>query len=461
MGAPATTRTSAAVSTQQLSWGEKISYGMGNFGTQMVFNPATTFMVFFYTDIAGIAASTVGTMLFVSRFFDVLNPGMGILVDRTNTRWGKARPWLLWMAVPFGISAALLFTTPNLGPTAKIVYAFITYNLAFTLIYTPVDIPYASLLPLMTTERHERTLLSVVRMILSNAGIVISFAITMPLVKYLGDGKQGWQRAFMIFGAIATVSLLACFAGTKERVQSTGHGGSGVPLKAGFSALIHNKYVMLLGSLLMVLFLMLGVLVANLYYCRYFLNKAELFGPLMTMMVLAQIVGMFFTPWIVKKLGKRNTALAGMVVTIVGQLVLYIQPLTFTLLAVGTIIKGLGAAPLIGTAFAMGADAIEYGEWKDGFRIDGLVFGALALMMKISIGIGNVLVGWILAWGGYVAAADVQTASALQSIKVLFLHLPLLFYVVALLILLAYNLDKRFPEIAAELQRRRSGLQHS
>jgi glycoside/pentoside/hexuronide:cation symporter, GPH family len=456
MGAPATMPKNAATNAGNVSFGEKVAYGMGNFGTQMVFNPATTFMVFFYTDIAGIAAATVGTILFLSRFLDVLNPVMGVIVDRTNTRFGKARPWLLWMAVPFGIAAALLFTSPNLGPTAKIIWAFVTYNLAFTLIYTAVDIPYSSLLPLMTTDSQERTTLSVVRMILSNAGIVISFAITMPLVKALGDGKQGWQRAFMIFGALAVVSILVCYAGTKERIKATGHSALQVPLKDGVSALFRNKYFVLLGSLAVTLFLMLGLLVANLYYCRYFLHKAELFGPLMTMMVLAQIFGMFFVPRIVKTFGKRNTALAGLLVTMAGQLMLYVNPLTFTLLAIGTVIKGLGAAPLIGTLFAMCADSIDFGEWQSGFRIDGLVFGAMALAMKISIGIGNVLVGWILAWGGYVAASEAQSAKALEAIKILFLHLPLLFYVIAFLILLGYNLDKRYPEIAATLQQRRA-----
>lgn len=459
MGAAAPTTDLNA--TQKASFGEKVAYGMGNFGTQMVFNPATTFMVFFYTDVAGIAAATVGTMLFLSRFLDVLNPVMGVIVDRTHTRWGKARPWLLWMAVPFGIAAALLFTSPNLGSTAKVIYAFITYNLALTIIYTSVDIPYSSLLPLMTNEPHERTAFSVTRMILSNAGILLTFAVTMPLVNAFGGGRKGWQWTFVCFGALAIVSLLICFSGTKERVKVSAHSDKGVAIKDGIATLIRNKYFLLIGGLAVTLFLMLGVLVANLYYCRYFLHKAELFGPLMTMMVIAQITGMFFTPAIVKKLGKRSTALAGLVVTMLGQLMLYITPLTFTLLAVGTIIKGLGSAPLIGTMFAMIADTIDYSEWQTGFRIDGLVFGAIALMMKLSIGMGNVLVGWILAWGGYVAASDVQSPKALEAIRILFLHLPLAFYLISCLILLSYNLDKRYPAILAELQQRRAGLQQN
>ncbi len=441
--------------SEKIAFSEKISYGMGNLGTQMVFNPATTFIVFYYTDIVGIAAATVGTILFLSRLLDVLNPFMGVLVDRTNSRFGKARPWLLWMAIPFSIGAVLLFSVPSISPAGKVIYAFITYNLAFTLIYTAVDIPYSSMLPMMSAQSNQRTMFSIIRMILANGGVLLSFAVTLPLVQYFGGGAQGWHRAFLVFGAISLVSLLICFAGTKERVRSSSAHKAAVPLKQGLTALIRNKYWLLIAALGMSLFLILGLLVANLYFCRYFLHRAELFGPLMTMMVIAQIVGMMFCPPIVKKFGKRNTAIIGMIVTIIGQLIIFIDPMSYTVIVVGTVIKGLGAAPLVGTLFAMCADTIEYGEWKFGFRTDGLVFGATALTMKISIGLGNVIVGWILAWGGYVSGADVQSASALVSIKLLFLILPLVIYFIALAILWAYKLDKHYPAIAAELQQRR------
>jgi MFS family permease len=188
------TTESAAIkneSTSGVGIREKLSYGAGNFAEMMIYNPATAFIVFFYTDVVGIAAATVGTLLLVSRAFDLFNPVMGIIVDRTHSRHGKGRPWLLWLAVPFGVSAVLLFTVPPLGMIGKIVYAFITYNLALTIIYTAVDIPYSAMLPLQTTDPHDRTMLSIYRMTFSMLGMMFSFAITQPMVKLFGSGGAG------------------------------------------------------------------------------------------------------------------------------------------------------------------------------------------------------------------------------------------------------------------------------
>jgi len=445
-----------AAASHKLGFREKAAYGLGNFGSQMIFTPAIEFVVFFYTDVAGIAPATVGTLIFISQFLGLFNPVMGVVVDRTHTRFGKARPWLLWMAVPFGISTALLFRSPDLGPTGKMIYAFVTYTMAFTFFYTPVDIPYATMLSFITTDQNERTSLNVFRMFFAYIGILLTLGLTLPMVRWFGGGAQGWGRTFMVFGAIATISLLACFAGTKERFQGqSGKAKRVVSLKLSVPAIFRNKYLVLLALLNVAIFYGLGLRIANLYYCRYFLHDAGLYGPLMVMTFAAQMFALLFTPALVRRFGKRNAALGGLVVTIAGQLILYITPLTFTLLAIGSVIKGLGAGPVVGTSFAMIADALEFGDWKWSIRNDGLVFGAMALVMKTSVGFSNATVGWVLGWGGYVAGAAVQSASALRSINILFLHLPLAFYGISALLLLAYTLDRQYPQIEAELQGRR------
>lgn len=442
--------------TSSLGLGEKLAYGVGNFASQMVFNPATTFMVFFYTDVVGIAAATVGTFMLFSRVFDLFNPVMGLIVDRTHSRHGKGRPWLLWIAAPLGISAILLFTAPGLGATGKIIYAFITYNLALTVIYTATDIPYAAMLPLLTPDQHQRTLLSVFRMTFAMIGSLVSFAITLPMVKLFGGGAQGWQRAFMVFGSVATVLLLVCFWGTKERVMPPSQEKAQVPVKEALGALSRNKYWILMALLAVTLFLMIGLYGDNIYYCRYLLHNVELFGPLMTIAQIALIVGMIGVGPMLKRLGKRKAALLGTGVSIIGQCIIFLGPGNFTIVVVGTVIKNLGAAPLVGTMFAMVADTIEYGEWKSGVRTEGLTYGAMALACKISVGLGNVLVGWILGLGGYVAGAATQSPSALLAIKVMFLHFPLLLLFVSGIILWIYKLDKEYPSIASELTARRS-----
>ncbi len=444
--------------TTSVAFGEKLSYASGNFAEQMIFNPATSFIVYFYTDIAGIAAATVGAILLVSRFFDVFNPVMGYIVDRTHTRFGKGRPWLLWLAVPFGISAVLMFSTPALGPTGKIIYAFLTYNLALTIMLTAVDIPYTAMLPLITSDQHQRTMLSLIRMIFTTLGGLASFAITLPMVKFFGGGASGWQRSFMVFGAIGTILLLVCFAGTKERIAPTPNRAQ-MSVKTGLLALVRNKYWLLLAAILFSLFLFIGFFGANLYYCRYILGNVELFGPMMTAFQVGVLVGMVSVGPLLKRLGKRNAALWGTVVLIVGQAMMFAAPQNFRWVMAGTILKAFGCAPLFGTLYAMVADTIEYGEWKHGVRNEGLTFGVMALVTRVSVGLGNAAVGFILGLSGYQAGAASQPSSALFAIKAMFLHLPLLFVVIIGIILWTYKLDKQYPLIVEELRARRPNLQ--
>jgi glycoside/pentoside/hexuronide:cation symporter, GPH family len=451
------TRPQAAPSAR-LRFGEKFAYGTGSFAEQMIFNPATMFIVFFYTDIVGIAAATVGTLLLVSRVFEFLTLVMGVVVDRTRTRFGRGRPWLLWLCIPFGVCAVLLFSAPAVGSTGKIIYAFVTYNLALTFIFTAIDIPYTVMLPLISSDQHERTSLSLYRMTANMAGGLLSFAVTLPMVKFFGGGARGWNRSFIVFGAVAVLLLLVCFFGTEERIKPASQQKKQVPIKVAAATLLRNKYWILLATLALALFMMLGLIGSNLYYCRYILHNVDLFGPMMTMFQIAVIVGMISVGPIVKRLGKRQTALLGTAVALVGQGVMFIAPANFAVVATGMIVKGLGFSPLAGTMFAMVADTIEYGEWKHGVRTEGLTFGAVALATKISIGLGNASVGWILSLGGYVAGAAEQSASTLFAIKTMFLHLPFLMFAIMGLILWLYDLDKHYPQIAADLAARRAAM---
>jgi GPH family glycoside/pentoside/hexuronide:cation symporter len=371
---------------------------------------------------------------------------------------GKARPWILWAAIPFGISAVLLFTAPSLSPMGKIIYAFITYNLAFNVIYAAQDTPYAALMPLMTSNQHERTMLSITRMILANCGIILSYVVTLPLVRFLGGGPAGWQRAFILFGTVATILLLVCFAFTKERIKPA-TARSGAPIKASIASLARNKYIVLLMVTGAVYFMSLGFYGANVYYCRYFLHNAERFGPLMTMTIVAQVAGMTVVGPIVSRFGKRNSVLVGIGVSILGQLVMYIAPTSYLIVAIGTVIKGLGASPMIGTTAAMISEAIDYGEWQSGFRVDGLTFGAISLFNKSFVGIGGAMIGWILSWGGYVAGAATQSPAAMSAIRAMFLHVPLALYILTGIILSFYTLERNYKSINAELEMRRASSQ--
>ncbi|WP_245996258.1 MFS transporter [Paenibacillus taihuensis] len=179
----------------------------------------TTFLTYFYTDVAGVAAATVGTILLISRILDgVIDIGMGVAMDKTKSKRGKARLWLLWMAIPFAISAVLLFTMPDLGTTGKIIYIFITYNLV-NIIYTSINMPCGALNSLITQNQYERSILNIFRMLMAMIGAIVVSTVTTPIVEALGDGRQGWQYTFMIYGAIAAVLFFITFRSTKAVPQ--------------------------------------------------------------------------------------------------------------------------------------------------------------------------------------------------------------------------------------------------
>jgi GPH family glycoside/pentoside/hexuronide:cation symporter len=290
-------------------------------------------------------------------------------------------------------------------------------------------------------------------------GGLVSFAITLPMVKFFGGGASGWQRSFLVFGAIGTALLLVCFAGTKERVVQVSRQEPRVSVKNGIAALFRNKYWMLLAGIIFALFMTIGLFGSNIYYCRYILHNVDLFGPLMTAYQVSTLVGMILAGSLMSRLGKRNAALWGTGVVIIGQAMMFVAPHSFAVVLAGTILKGLGSAPLFGTLFAMVADTIEYGEWKYRVRTEGLTFGVMALISKISVGLGNALVGFILGRSGYQAGAVSQAASAVFAIKAMFLHLPLMLTVIIGLILWVYGLDKQYPSIVAELRARRSSTE--
>ena len=249
-----------------------------------------------------------------------------------------------------------------------------------------------------------------------------------------------------------------CFAGTRERSAPASRGCQAkVPVARSLAALVRNQYWLTLALLLSFLFVMFGFLGSNVYYCQYVLREVDLFGPMMAVLQISMLVGMFVCGPLFKRFGKRNLALIGLGVAILGQAIMFAAPTRFGVVLAGMIVRGLGSAPLLGTLFAMVADTIEFGEFKFGFRTDGLAFGTIALLTRVFIGLGNAAVGFILSHSGYIAGAASQSQTALAAINAMFLHVPLLLLAVMALILWSYGLDKRYPLISAELKARRSG----
>lgn len=439
---------------------ERFAYGCGDFGCNIIYTAMSAFLMLYYTDYAGVSSLAVGTIMMVSRIFDgVSDIIMGVIVDRTKSRFGKARPWLLRMCIPFAVSGVLLFSVPvSWTSTPKLVYVFITYNLVSTVIYTAVNVPYSALNALMTQDPYERSVLSIFRNLLATAGTLTINICTLPLVEYFGDNASAWTKTFCVLGLLAVMAFLINFFGTKERVKPSGAENGkieDVPLGTGIKALFQNKYWIMMTGMLALFFLMYSVNGgATVFYAKDILGDRDLVGIINGIFNIVQIAGMFFIAMLVKKYGKRNVFVIGLVLDIIGMLLLNFSNGAMILIIVSSIIRGVGNACGGATMWAMVSDTIDYGEWKTGVRTEGLINSACSFGYKIGNGLGSALLGLILELGGYIGEAAAQTASALTSIRVCFVWIPIGVYFAGLIIMKFYHLDKEFAGIIEELKKR-------
>lgn len=439
---------------------ERFSYGCGDFGCNIIYTAMSAFLMLYYTDYAGVSAIAVGTIMMVSRIFDGISDViMGVIVDRTKSRFGKARPWLLRMCVPFAISGVLLFSVPtSWAQTPKLVYVFITYNLVSTIIFTAINVPYSALNALMTQDPYERSVLSVFRNLLATAGTLTINLTTLPLVEYFGDNASAWTKTFCVLGLLAVAAFLINFFGTKERVKPAGAENGeirNVPFMVGIKALFQNKYWIMVTMMLVFDFLMYSINSgATVYYAKDVLGNKNFVGTINGISNTVQIAGMFFITILVKKYGKRNVFSLGAVINIIAMMLMHFSGGELSLIIASSVLKGLGYSCGGATMWAMVSDTIDYGEWKTGVRTEGLVNSACSFGYKIGNGVGSVLLGVILEMGGYVGEAVSQTASALTSIRICFIWIPVAAYIAQLIIMKFYNLDKEFNGVIEELKKR-------
>lgn len=449
-----------------LSNRERIGYGVGDFANNMMFTPVNIFVTYFFTNILGIGAGIVGTILLISRLFDgVSDLIVGILMEKFNSKYGKARPWLLWWCIPFAISLVLLFTAPNFGPKGKIVYAFLTYNLAVTIVYTAINLPFGSLAALMTKNQQERGYLNVSKMIFAFIGGLVCSMATLPLVERFGGDAKAWQITFIIYGIIAVILFLVVFFSTKERVRDTIDDNNIENIhqinsqksktKETLKSLIKNKYWLII---LVIFFLnnfgnaLIGV---NVFYGQYIMKDNNLVGNLSLFQTIASIITFIVMIYIIKKCGKQKIAFWGSIISFIGYAVVLIAPESYEILYISALIKGIGNAALSGVIYGMLADTIEYNEWKSGVRAEGLVFSANSIGAKIGSGFGGAALGWILAGFGYVSASNIQSEITIMGIRIIFLYVPLIVFALQAFLTRFYKLDEEYDEIIKELNQRK------
>lgn len=449
--------TNAIRSDARISVRERIAYGLGNTSSCVIYTLMTSLLAFFYTDYIGIPAGVVGTIVLISRVFDGCSDViMGHITDHTHSKHGKARAWLLWMIVPYGVTGIALFLIPaHASHVFQYIYIFVTYNLVNTVVYTAMNLPYGTLSAIMTRDQHEREKINAMRMVLGPVGTMLVTAGTLPIVKAFGDNQRAWIITITIFMIFAMLCLLLCFLGTKERVQIEAAQKEDIPFKKSLKALVCNKYWALSMGLWGVLSVYNTFNGTNLaYYCEYILGDKVLSSGLSTAENLIQIVVIFVMPWFLPKFGKRNMALFGAILILVGQIPLILFPTSYTVAMIAALVRGIGVAPLSAVIFSFITDAVEYGQWKTHLRMEGMIFSAASVGSKVGGGLASAAIGKILDASGYSGLAVAQSEHALRAISGMYLWAPIAIWIVAAILLVCYQLDKLYPEIMAELKQR-------
>lgn len=399
---------------EKLSFREKFGYSLGDMAANFIFQAMLALQLDFYTHTFGLTAAQAGTLfLVVGLGVACLNPVMGMIADRTSTRWGKFRPWLLWTAIPFGIIGVLTFTTPNLSPGAKIAYAWITYIL-LRIIYTINNVPYASLNAVMTLDPDERTSISSYRQIAANSAGFIVQSLAVPMVAFLGRGNdaRGYQLTMGALSLLSVVFFVIAFFSTKERVQPPPQ--QKTDLGQDLSDLFKNRPWIVL--FLATLFYFAAIVIRGnvmLPYFRYVAGNANLFAWFNGFGLASLLAGVACSTAVSSRIGKRPLFIASMVLSGIFSMALLILPPANTVAIIATegvrqFFFGL-SGPLI---WAMMGDVADYGEWKIGRRASGTVTAAVVFALWVGLALGGAIAAGLFSMYGFVSEATVQTAHA-------------------------------------------------
>ncbi len=458
--------------SHRLKLSEKMAYGLGDFASSMFWKLFSMFLLFFYTDVFGISAAAVGTMFLVTRVWDAANdPLMGVISDRTNTRWGKFRPFLLFVAVPFGIIGVLTFTTPDLSANGKLIYAYVTYTLMM-MVYTAINVPYASLMGVMSNDTGERTSLASWRFIGAFSGGLFVTATANSLIEYFSEGntqQQGYQFTIAIYAIVAAVLFVLTFAGTKERLQPTrAQQGS---LKNDLKDLLNNRpwFIMLGANISTLIFISLrdGSI---LFYFKYLVGDqtVTLLGTsyewtsgvmssiYMSIWLGTNMIGVVLAKPMATRFGKKNTfVISALTSAAFSFIFFFIDPDQVILIYLLNILLGISSGIVLPLGWSMYADIADYSEWKTGRRATGLVFSSSSMSQKFGWTLGGAISGWILAAYHFVPNA-VQSEETLLGIRLMISVFAGIGALMAFGFISFYKLDESYmKKVENELEERR------
>ncbi|GAA2154907.1 MULTISPECIES: MFS transporter [Glycomyces] len=441
--------------------GERLAYSVGDIGGNLIFAAVSSFVLFYFTDTVGIGAAIAGTIILLGRVLDgTMDLVIGTMIDKTRTRWGKARPWVL-LSTPVVVLAFIgLFNVPaGLSSTGKEIYAFVFYFLCLAIGYTGSNLAYHTLLSVITSDGKTRVSLTVMRTFAALTATLLVNFFTIPLIARFGGGQDGWTTVVTIYGAVAAITFIVVFLGTKERVTTTvaSDHSAARPVRELLLILLKNPYFYLGFALFLTQNLAAGVGGAGIYFARDVLGDAGLYGFFSLAGIGPLLIGMWFMPAITARFGKRLPFLVGSAVAVVGLLIALIDPTDFNVVIAGAVIRAIGTIPVSAALFALIADIVDYGEWKTGVRIDGMTYSAATAGQNLGAGVGAALIGWLLAFAQYDGTAAVQPQTAVDMEVFLYLGVPLIVYVLQFVVVVFLNLDRFQPGMTEDLIARRAG----
>ena len=440
-------RTGSA--TEPLRFTEKLGYGLGDAASNFFFQVFNIFLLYYYTDIFGLSAAAVGTMFLVTKIVDALSdPVMGLIADRTRSRWGKFRPYLLWAAIPYGVCGYAMFAGPELSDTGKLVYAYATYTLMM-LAYTAINVPYSALMGVISPLSVERTKVASYRFICAFAAAWLIGTFVTPLKNILGGGDEalGFRLTMIIFAVLSVALFWISFATTRERVSPV---ETETDIRTDLKAMASNgPWIALFVA---AIFTLMNVAVRNgslLYYFKYYVgddgtpiflifDKTAVF---MSLGLITMLGGIAMTKKLCDYFEKRSLLITLTVLNAISMAVFYITPpdqywLMVVVNCVGTLVIG----PTPALVWAMYADCADYGEWKTGRRITALTFSSLQFAQKMGLAVGAGLAGVILGLFGFVAN-ETQTATSLAGIRFMFSVMPATLAVLGAAAIYFYRID--------------------
>jgi GPH family glycoside/pentoside/hexuronide:cation symporter len=458
-------KSEQAISVEPLKFVEKLGYGLGDTASNFFFQVFNIFLLYYYTDIFGLPAAAVGTMFLVTKVVDaVSDPVMGLIADRTTTKWGKFRPYLLWGAIPYGVLGYAMFANPDLSDMGKLIYAYVTYTLMM-LAYTAINVPYSALMGVISPSSVERTKVASYRFICAFAAAWLIGTFVTPLKNILGGGNEavGFQLTMIIFAVLSVALFWITFATTRERVTPVEKKSN---IRRDLRAVLGNGPWIAL--FIAAIFTLMNIAVRNgslMYYFKYYVGDdgTQIFlifdktAVFLSLGLMTMMLGITLTKTLCDYFEKRSLLIVLTVLNAISMAAFYVTPpdqywLMVVINCIGTFVIG----PTPALVWAMYADTADYGEWKTGRRTTALVFSSLQFAQKLGLAVGAGLTGVILGWFGFVAN-ELQSDASLAGIRFIFSVIPAVLALLGTVSIFFYKINsKTVRQIEKDLVARHS-----